>query len=116
MKDSLNSTLESVMGWLPHILVVVGISFTWLHLDPFSLLMSIGFGLYAILSFIDGVRRKYYQGVSLKLVKLILYPAIAILAAMTMLTGQNNLMILLLLMMLDLLVLTPRRINTIKQS
>ena len=109
MKTSPHSetTFQKIAEMLPLGLIALGFVLDWLKVAYAGLILIAGFLLYGIFGVIISVKRKYYQGMSIRFFKLVNDVAI-ILLAIGFFFGQNTTFFLLMLILLDRMILIPR--------
>ena len=101
------TTFEKITELGPLVLIAIGIALDWLRVPFGDLMVILGFFLYGVFGAIFSIRRKYYQGVSIRFFKLVNDIAIVLLT-ISFFYGQSPMMYLLLLILLDRLILLPR--------
>ncbi len=107
------TTFEKITELGPLVLIAIGIALDWLRVPLGDLMVILGFLLYGVFGAIFSIRRKYYQGVSIRFFKLVNDIAIVLLT-ISFFYGQSPMMYLLLLILLDRLILLPRVVERLK--
>ena len=108
-------TYQSISEWLPLALITGGLILAWADFEYSGLILAAGFLTYGIFGLAHSIKNKYYRHPSTPLVKLIAESVIIVLAA-SLFSGSNNLFILLMLILLDRLILTPRSEAVVKRT
>ena len=102
-----HNTFQKVSDWLPLVVIAAGLALDWLKLEYGGVVMIAGFFLYGVLGVITSVRKQYYRGHSIRLLKLVNDIAIIVLTV-GLVTGTNTLLYLVMLILLDRLILLPK--------
>lgn len=102
---------QKIKDWLPLVLIFTGFFMTWIGLDNKMMIVNSGFCLHGVLGVSNSLKNKYYQKVSLKLVKLIGQLVIMLIAIMNILTGDITILPLLLLIISDNFLLSTKRLE-----
>jgi hypothetical protein len=101
------TTYHKIFEWLPLALIAGGLAIQWMGSDYDGLIWITGLLMYGVLGFISSLKRKYYRGGFLRVLKLITEFAI-ILLTLGFFAGINTFLYLLMLILLDRLILIPR--------
>jgi hypothetical protein len=101
------TTFQKVSDWLPLVVITAGLVLDWLKLEYGGGVMIAGFFLYGVLGVITSIRKQYYRGRSIRLLKLVNDIAIIVLTV-GLVTGTNTLLYLVMLILLDRLILLPK--------
>ena len=103
----IETTYDSISDWLPLIFIAGGSAIQWIGSHYGGFILITGFLMYGVLGFINSLKRKYYTGGFLRVIKLVAEFAIVLLT-LAILAGVNTFMYLLMLVLLDRLILIPR--------
>ena len=112
MSESKETRLQFFFAWAPHIAVFGGLFMMWIYPSVTGLiLMYAGFIMYGILGAWASISRKYYQGISLKLMKLLIQISIVLMAVLPLISEFNSFIWILLLIIMDTVIFTSTRIE-----
>ena len=103
------TTFEKYADLVPLVLIALGVALEWVNFPYAAPILILGFLLYGVLGVVISIKRKYYRGISIRLFKLVNDVAIIILTGV-FLMGENTMVFLLMLILLDRLILIPRSI------
>jgi len=112
MTENKETSQQTLLAWAPHIAVFGGLFMMWIDPGPKGLLlMYAGFLVYGILGTWTSISRKYYQGISMKLMKLLVQVTISIMAILPLISEFNSFIWILVLIVMDTMVFTSARIE-----
>jgi hypothetical protein len=114
--EKVESPLKSMLVWLPHVAVFLGLLIGWLVSGIVGiLLMQAGFAVYGLLGIWTSIKRKYYDGLSLRFLKLSVQIAIVALAIIPFFFVVGFFPILM-MMVLDNVFLTTQRVELASET
>lgn len=112
MSQTKETSPEVFLAWAPHFAVFAGIFMMWIDPGPRgSMIMYAGFLVYGTIGAWASTKKKYYQGISIRLVKLLVQGAICALASLSLVSEINGFIWILILIIMDTLILTPARVE-----
>ena len=112
MSESKETPVQIFLAWAPHIAVFGGLFMMWIDPGPSGLLlMYAGFLLYGTLGAWTSMSRKYYQGISMKLIKLLVQITISLMAILPLVSEFNSFIWILVLIVMDTMIFTSARIE-----
>ena len=86
----MNNDRITGIKWLLFGLLLVGLILKWVHIDNQGILLNIGFISFGLVTFIDGVKAKYYKQLNLDTIKIALPVVVILLSLDNLLTGSSN--------------------------
>jgi hypothetical protein len=114
MAENKETSEQTFLAWAPHVAVFGGLFMMWIDPRPTGvILMYAGFLVYGLLGAWTSIQQKYYKGFSLKLIKLILQMSICVMTVLPIISEVNPFIWILVLIVMDNLILTSRRIEAI---
>lgn len=102
-----HTPFEKISDWLPLGLIAAGLLLQWANFEYANAILIAGFLLYGIFGVITSIKKKYHQGRTIRMLKLVNDIAI-ILLTIGLFTGTNTLFFVLMLILLDRLILLPK--------